>query len=143
MHLVGVTCMFIASKYEEIYPFKLKLVYEKIAHKKISIEKIKKKEKEILEALDFNLSMPSCYEFLTAAIQMIFINKEITKKTKTYLEQVCIYLLKMSLHDYDIITKQNQHILAASCILVGFKIIEQIDKKFSSEKMVFFFYFIK
>jgi len=30
-----------ACKYEEIYPFKLKLVYEKIAHKKVSKDKIR------------------------------------------------------------------------------------------------------
>jgi hypothetical protein len=29
--------MFIASKFEDIYPLKMKTVYEKIAHKKIEI----------------------------------------------------------------------------------------------------------
>lgn len=33
--------MFIASKYEDIYPLKMKMVYEKIAHKKLTIERIK------------------------------------------------------------------------------------------------------
>ena len=32
LHIIGVTCMFIASKYEDIYPLKMKMVYEKIAH---------------------------------------------------------------------------------------------------------------
>jgi hypothetical protein len=36
LHLVGVASMFIASKFEEIYPFKLRIIYEKIAHKKLS-----------------------------------------------------------------------------------------------------------
>lgn len=40
--------MFIAGKYEEIYPFKLSIVYEKIAHRKLSPEIIKKKESDIL-----------------------------------------------------------------------------------------------
>ena len=38
LHLVGVTSMFIACKYEEIYPIKLLIIQEKIAHKKLSIE---------------------------------------------------------------------------------------------------------
>ena len=38
LHTVGVSSMWMACKYEEIYPFKLKLVHEKIAHKKISKE---------------------------------------------------------------------------------------------------------
>jgi hypothetical protein len=41
LHIIGVTCMFIASKYEDIYPLKMKMVFEKIAHKKLPIEKIK------------------------------------------------------------------------------------------------------
>lgn len=41
LHLIGVTSMFIASKYEDIYPLKMKMVFEKIAHKKLSIDKIK------------------------------------------------------------------------------------------------------
>ena len=32
LHLLGVTCMFIGSKYEDIYPLKMKTIYEKIAH---------------------------------------------------------------------------------------------------------------
>jgi hypothetical protein len=33
--------MFIASKYEDIQPLKMKMVFEKIAHKKLSVERIK------------------------------------------------------------------------------------------------------
>lgn len=38
LHLIGVTCIFIACKYEEIYPLRLKIVEERIAHKKLSEE---------------------------------------------------------------------------------------------------------
>ena len=38
LHIIGVTCMFIASKYEDIYPLKMKMVHEKIAHQKLAIE---------------------------------------------------------------------------------------------------------
>ena len=44
LHLLGVTAMFIACKYEEIYPVKLQVVHEKIAHKKLAKEDIKIKE---------------------------------------------------------------------------------------------------
>jgi len=40
--------MFIACKYEEIYPMKLSIVHEKIAHRKLSADIIKKKESDIL-----------------------------------------------------------------------------------------------
>ena len=35
LHILGVTCMFVASKYEDIYPLKMKTMHEKIAHKKL------------------------------------------------------------------------------------------------------------
>lgn len=37
LHVTGVTTMFVASKFEDIYPLKMKTVFEKIAHKKLEI----------------------------------------------------------------------------------------------------------
>jgi hypothetical protein len=37
LHITGVTSMFLASKFEDIFPLKMKTVHEKIAHKKIEI----------------------------------------------------------------------------------------------------------
>ncbi len=34
LHLIGVTAMFSAAKYEEIHPLKLNIIYDKIARKK-------------------------------------------------------------------------------------------------------------
>jgi len=36
IHLIGIVSMFIGTKYEEIWPFKLKTVHQKIGHKKFS-----------------------------------------------------------------------------------------------------------
>lgn len=64
LHLLGVTCMFMASKFEEIYPLKLNVVYEKIAHRKITKDDIKSKEDDIMylsleiEGLHYNLMLP-------------------------------------------------------------------------------------
>lgn len=44
LHLVGVTTMFMATKYEEIHGLKLSTVFEKIAHKKIPKTSILNKE---------------------------------------------------------------------------------------------------
>ena len=56
--------MFIASKYEDVYPLKMKMVYEKIAHKKLPIEKIKSMELEILKTIHYRISSPSILDFL-------------------------------------------------------------------------------
>jgi len=36
LHIIGVIAMYIASKMDEVYPLKIKTIYEKIVHKKIA-----------------------------------------------------------------------------------------------------------
>ena len=61
---MGVTSMYIASKYEDIQPLKIKMVYEKIAHKKLSQEAIRAMEKKILQTINYKISAPSVLDFL-------------------------------------------------------------------------------
>lgn len=128
--------MFIANKYEEIYPLKLATIYEKIAHRKLSMEQIKRKEKEILETLDFNIMFPTPFEYLTIGFQKLNLKNIMPQKNYEYLEKVSIYLLKMMTHDYEIICGQKFHELAAACIFVAFKIVEQLDGQFPLELKV-------
>ena len=79
IHSTGVTCMFIASKYEEIYPIRIKTMQNKIAHNKINASQIKEKETEIFETLSFHLSFPTLFEFLMAYREVLGV-KEITQK---------------------------------------------------------------
>lgn len=62
--MMGVTCMFVASKYEDIQPLKMKMVFEKIAHKKLSVDKIKAMELEILKTIHYKIPAPSVMDFL-------------------------------------------------------------------------------
>jgi G2/mitotic-specific cyclin-B, other len=72
LHLVGVTAMFMASKYQDIYPLRLKVVHEKIAHKKLAQEDIKKKEEEISRSLSYIIGKPTQWEFINHFIEEIF-----------------------------------------------------------------------
>lgn len=53
LHTTGVVCMFMASKYEDVYPLLMKTVLTKIGHGKISAEVIRNKEMELLRAIGF------------------------------------------------------------------------------------------
>ena len=66
--------MFIATKYEEIYPIRLSTLYERIAHKKLSMEDIKAKEIEILEALEFNVTTFTSLDFLNMILLKVNIH---------------------------------------------------------------------
>ena len=71
LHIIGVTCMFIASKYEDIYPLKMKMVYEKIAHKKLAIEEIKTLELDILSHIQYKIPAPTVLDFLRVYLQEV------------------------------------------------------------------------
>lgn len=72
LHLTGVTCMFIASKYEDVQPLLMKTVFNKIGHTKIPEETIVDKELEILRTLSFKIGgAPTPLEFITSTIEGI------------------------------------------------------------------------
>lgn len=64
LHLTGVVCMLIASKVEDIYPLKLKVIFEKIAHKKFPIDDMKEVESQILSTTGFDVRNPTVLDFM-------------------------------------------------------------------------------
>ena len=72
LHLIGVTSMFIASKYHDIRPLRLKTVQDKIAHGKLTCEEIKNKEDEISRFLNYSFGLPTMWDFITIFIEEIF-----------------------------------------------------------------------
>ena len=72
LHLIGVTSMFIASKYQDIYPLRLKIVQDKIAHNKLTCKEIKDKEDEIARYLNYNIGLPTMWDFINIFIEEIF-----------------------------------------------------------------------
>ena len=93
LHLIGVTSMFIASKYQDIYPLRLRIIHEKIAHKKLSCEEIKNKEEEITKLLNYSIGIPTMWDFINLFVEEIFLieanHHHITNKTllENYYEQ--------------------------------------------------------
>lgn len=57
--------MFIASKYEDVYPLLMKTIVKKIAHNKISEELIREREIDILRTIGFKIGgLPTSLEFI-------------------------------------------------------------------------------
>lgn len=112
--------MFIACKYEEIYPIKLKIFYEKISHKRLSTELILKTESKIMTMLNFDLSFTNVWEFC-GALATEFRVANFSK----YLEKLN-YFCRMIVHDPEFLKKNNpiEVTLAMFDIVIG-------DKDFS------------
>jgi hypothetical protein len=68
LHLIGVVCMFVASKYEDVKPLKMKTLYEKIGHRRIAIDQIHTAERVLLSTLNYQVSLPTLLDFLEEAL---------------------------------------------------------------------------
>jgi hypothetical protein len=101
LHGVGVTAMFIASKYEDIYPLKMKTVFEKIAHKKISINDIKLMELEIMRVIRYKIHAPTVLDFLKQYILDI-LGIDIQSKTETKLKEEFALMANKRMHENNI-----------------------------------------
>jgi hypothetical protein len=62
VHCLGITAMYLASKYEDIYPINSIIAHEKISHKAISQNEILRLEREFLMTLDFELDIVTPYD---------------------------------------------------------------------------------
>jgi len=71
LHVSGVAAMFLASKYEDIYPLKMRDVYEKIGHKRLTQQKIKSMELELLKVIDYKVQAPTTLEFLKTYLKSV------------------------------------------------------------------------
>ena len=97
--------MFIASKFEDLCPIQMYHAKEKIGHNKFSAESIKKKEKEILQNIDFDLIFSTTFDFITILFYDFYTNnrEDITTlnlmKQLKCLENISVFLAKMLNYD--------------------------------------------
>lgn len=62
IHGVGVTAMYLASKFEDIYPLHSRVVAEKISHNAFSQKDIMKREEEFLRMFDFQFNFVTPFD---------------------------------------------------------------------------------
>ena len=146
LHIIGVTTMFIASKYEDIYPLKMRMVFEKIAHKKLAIEDIKALELDILKSIEYKIPAPTVLDFLRVYLKEVLgighmgktsLTAEEKEKLPTcsntpaglnhLIYKMAMYLAKMSMHDYEL-SGRKPSLVGIGALYVALKICEQLKK---------------
>ena len=118
LQLVGVTSMFIASKYEEIYPPELKdFVY--ITDNAYVKSEVLEMESKMLGSLNFDITFPTQWSFL-----QIFRKKlDLDQKTFNY----AWFLMELSLINYKMLKfKMSQ--IAASAIYIAIRNLNYYNK---------------
>lgn len=113
LQLVGITCLFICNKYEEIYPPELKdHVY--ITDQTYTKEEIIKMEENILNKLNFDISYPTSLRYL----EVYYAKMEDNDKVIFFFSR---YLMELSLVEYDMLKYTNGEI-ALSAYYLSYKI---------------------
>ena len=110
LQLVGITAMFIASKYEEIYPPDLRdFVY--VTDKAYTKQQILQMEGKILATLNFHVTVSSSYLFTQRYAKLM------NMPLKAYM--MARYLLELALVEYSFLKYTPSNIAAAAVYLAA------------------------
>jgi len=122
IHLVGITCMYIASKYEDIYPITLNDFVHIIGYSKYSKEQIIQMEYNILKALSFLISFPAYGEFVDYYTHKV-LSKYFDDINVDKINYLIHYTLLLNLHSADYgEVKMDLYVL--SCVIFVLKYCE-------------------
>lgn len=102
VHAIGVGAMYLASKYEDIYPLHSKVVAEKISHNAFTQKQILAKEEEFLKLFEFEMDFITPYDIHQTYFHIV------RKKLKTKgdkredsclskIEELSLLLVRMSI----------------------------------------------
>lgn len=127
IHLLGMVCMLMSTKFDETHHIKTEFLYENIGHKNFSKESIKEKEREVIETLKCKVytkttELDCINSFFTDFKQnnMHFIE---TYSAHWFVEmflQTSIYFAKLLLH-FDRFNAFPACYKALGCIMIGFE----------------------
>lgn len=111
LHLIGICSIFIAYKFCDINPIKLKFLVEKIGHGKFSKEEIINMEEKILNTLNYDILKPTIYEFTTFYFEDLFFfyensfnikNSSLKNYLKEFIEDNSSYIdLSLKRYNFD------------------------------------------
>ena len=129
VHLIGMTSMFISSKFQEIYPLSLKNFVHKVGHDIFSEEEIKKMECQIAEDIGLEvLVSTSVYDFLKTYFYDFYCNNNNLIKTncdmKVYklINLTAKYLSKLVVY-YEYFYLFENSMKAIGCIVTSIKLV--------------------
>lgn len=102
VHAIGIAAMYLATKYEDVYPFSSFIAFERISHKAITQKEILKNEGEMLRLIEFNLEMVTPFDFhqyIIGALSQKF-NLPDHKAFVKRVDELSLLILRMALENH-------------------------------------------
>ena len=141
VHQVGVGTMYLASKYEDIYPLHSKVVSEKISHGAFTQKQILGRETEFLKLFEFEMDFITPYDIHQTYVHII--RKRLgAKKDKDEtrmlmkIEELSLLLIRMAIQNNQFTTYTNT-MLVYSCFQAAATMLQL--SKYSDETAQFFY----
>lgn len=112
LQLVGAACMLVAAKFEEIYPPEVsEFVY--ITDDTYTAKQVLRMEHLVLKTLSFDLSVPTCRDFLTRYLLAA------GAKEESQMQYLAQYLCELALVEYETTLKYTPSTIAASSVCIA------------------------
>ncbi|CAF0787442.1 unnamed protein product [Rotaria sordida] len=124
LQLVGTTCMYVASKYEEMYPPALD-EFSFITDNTYETKHILRMEQIIMKMLNFSLSGPTCYTFIQYYLTYFkpTISTDDNDNEYKCLIMLTNYLCTLSLLQDRPFSSYRSSMIAASCLLYANRLL--------------------
>ena len=103
--LLGIVCLLVASKYEEVNPLKVEQA-EALTHKLYACNRILEMEQDMLQMLDYQICAPTGFSFLTQFLDVI----EADMKTKYF----AFYYAELNLQESVSLQYKPSHFVCAA-----------------------------
>lgn len=140
LQLVGVTCLLIAAKYEEIYPPSVRKLTE-ICDNIYSRDDIIEMEAIILDTLEYNITVATPFQFLSRYWKVAVKNEQegtvIPKdeECQFILKNMMFYMAEIALVDFDSSVRFLPSVISATCLFLSMKIAYAIENQQESGKI--------
>ena len=129
IHLIGLTCIYISSKFEDMVPLRMSHIAKSIGHSTFSEKKIIRKEREIIKTIDFDLFTAGTYDYIMTFFYDLKVNnaKKISdlngvKIVEKFLN-FSIFLSQLLLYHYEFVCFR-QCINALAVLALAFDILK-------------------
>lgn len=127
LHLLGSTCMFLASKQEEVKPIKLSALLVDICKDKIPVEAIFAKELEVLSTIGFRAHRPDLFAMIRCGFNVLGVEEP---GVFSFVENISVLIAKMCLFFREVVAKFTTQEMTASILVMALKLTESVQPGF-------------
>ena len=148
IHLIGMVCMYLASKTYDMTPIQMNVLIKLVGHDLFDQITIKEMEKKIIKTINFDVFTPTTYEFIQFLLYDFYINNKQSivnlkiKKMLDILENCSIWLAKMCNH-FEYYSSVSPIYLSFSCVIIAFDLMKNNCKSLNEDMQKFFKLWLK